>query len=86
MMEADAELDPFWQVTVGLRAPDVGIRSIRIGPLALSTHPDEVESEGDGRGGALWSASLHGLPLEVRTRIVCGDISILTDEGDRFLL
>lgn len=86
IMEADAELDPFWQVTVGLRAADVGIRSIRIGPLALTTHPDQVVSEDDVPGGSLWSASLHGLPLDVRTRIVCGDICIQTDEGDRFLL
>ena len=85
-LRADAELDPYWQVTLGLQAPGVGVRSIRIGPVAMGLHPDAAGPSHDHETNMLWSASLNDLPLSVRTRVVCGDISILTDEGDRFLL
>ncbi len=85
-LDADAELDPYWQITVEVRTEDVGVRTVRIGPMSLESHPDLDGVASEVAGTTLWSTSLHGLPLDVRTRIVCGDISIRTDEGDRFLL
>ena len=85
-LRADAELDPYWQVTLGLQAPGVSVRSVRIGPMAMELHPDAAAPGDDAEGSMLWTASLKDLPLDVRTRVVCGDISIRTDEGDRFLL
>ena len=85
-LRADAELDPYWQVTLGLQAPGVGVRSVRLGPMAMIPHPDASGAGVDDEGNSLWSTSLKDLPLAVRTRVVCGEISILTNEGDRFLV
>ncbi|MBC01915.1 MAG: hypothetical protein CMJ34_01240 [Phycisphaerae bacterium] len=85
-LRADAELDPYWQVSLGLQAPGVGVRMVRIGPVRMELHPDSAGPGEDEEASMLWTASLSDLPLDVRTRVVCGDISIVTDEGDRFLL
>ena len=85
-LRADAELDPYWQVTLGLQAPGVGVRAVRIGPMAMDLHPGASSSQNDDETPRFWSTSLKSLPLDVRTRVVCGEISIVTDEGDRFLL
>jgi hypothetical protein len=96
-LEVEGSLDPHWQITVWIRGTASAlVRGVRIGTRALEIHPDFRSSmdapDDDGPDGGNdgparpWSVSLAGLPLEVRTRLICGDVAISTVDGGRFLI
>ena len=93
-LSVEGTLDPHWQVTVWIKGTASAlVRGVRIGTRALEIHPDFVPSadeEGDAEGAQArprpWSVSLAGLPLDVRTRLICGDVAISTLDGGRFLV
>lgn len=93
-LEVEGTLDPHWQVTVWIKGTASAlVRGVRIGTRALEIHPDfvpsadgEADSEAEQARPRPWSVSLAGLPLDVRTRLVCGDVAISTLDGGRFLV
>ena len=96
-LEVEGSLDPHWQITVWIRGTASAlVRGVRIGTRAMEIHPDfrssldaadDDGSDGGNDGPARpWSVSLAGLPLEVRTRLICGDVAISTVDGGRFLI
>lgn len=83
-LRVEGVLDPHWRVTVWIRgAATEVIRSVRLGMLALAVDPDFEGSESDVRP---YFATLAGLPIDVRTRLVSSEIAVATEVGDRFLL
>ena len=78
IFQAAAELDHWWGVRVlvnGEKAMDAA--SVRLGTLTLARHPEDA---------GIFQASLHGMALATKLRLLTLDICIRMRDGGRLIL